>query len=72
MNEFKLVKFAKTNNLKIANTFFRKEIDEKWTWKLSDGKTRNEIDHTLIDNMKTIKSRGDHRLPFLFRLPPSS
>ena len=46
---FKLGKLCQKLNLKIANTFFDRSLEEKWTWRSPDGKTKNEIDHLLTD-----------------------
>ncbi len=50
-NGAKLITFSNKNNLKIANTFFRKKANKRWTWASPDGLTRNEIDHLLTDNL---------------------
>ncbi len=42
-----LKEFAIKNNFKIANTFFEKKEQRKFTWVSADRKTKNEIDHTL-------------------------
>jgi len=70
-NEDKLIEFASRNDLKIANTFFLKKHKLKWTWISPDSKTKNEIDHFLINDnrvinnivcMPSFKFPSDHRL----------
>ena len=51
----KLIQFAASNNLKIAGTFFKKKERNRWTWESPDGKSRNEIDHILINDLTIIK-----------------
>ncbi len=50
-----LVEFAAKSNMKIANTFFKKKEEKKWTWISPDKKTKNEIDHLLVNYMTIIK-----------------
>ena len=78
----KLINFAETYGLKIANTFFQKREGRKWTWKSPDGKTKNEIDFIMTDKIDNIKDvtvinkvdiGSDHRMvacrtKFNFRL----
>ena len=65
----RLVEFAASRNLYIANTKFQKK--SKWTWKSPDGKTLNEIDFIMtsrIDTVKDVKvlnrinAGSDHRI----------
>ncbi len=49
-----LKNFAQSNNLKIANTFFKKRKNKKWTWQSPDSKTKNEIDHVLINDIRIV------------------
>lgn len=67
----RLVQFAESHNLKIANSFFRKNEDSKWTWESPDCKTKNEIDFILTDQLKQVekltvinglKFESDHRM----------
>ena len=62
---------AKTHNLKIANTLFVKKTQWKWTWESPDGRTKNEIDHFLINDARIVcnseilsrfKFSSDHRI----------
>ena len=50
----KLAKFCFKNNLKIANTYFNQPPEKKWTWRSPDGKTKNEIDHLLTNQVSAI------------------
>ena len=50
----RLVDFATYNNLKIANTFFKKRDKKRWTWRSPNDRTRNEIDYILTDNLKNM------------------
>ena len=50
----KLGKFCLSNNLKIANTYFNHTPEQKWTWRAPDGKTKNEIDHLLTNQISVI------------------
>ena len=67
----RLVDFATYNNLKIANTFFKKRDTKRWTWRSPNDRTRNEIDYILTDNLKNMTETltinnvnvgSDHRL----------
>ena len=67
----RLLRFAQEQRLKIANTFFKKNKRERWTWQSPDGKTRNEIDFILTDQInllkdiqvvKNLKFVTDHRM----------
>jgi endonuclease/exonuclease/phosphatase family metal-dependent hydrolase len=49
----RLIEFAASRNLYIANTRFKKK--SKWTWKSPDGKTTNEIDFIMTDHINTVK-----------------
>lgn len=54
-NGERLVEFALANNLKIVNTFFQKRSERKWTWIAPIRRTKNEIDHFLINNKEIVK-----------------
>lgn len=67
----KLLEFAYEEDLAIMNTFFKKNINQRWTWMSPDDKTKNEIDYILsnrkdlftdVDVLKNVKFRSDHRL----------
>ena len=51
----KLINFTLNNNLKIANTFFKKRDGRRWTWESPDGRTKIEIDFIITDKINTIK-----------------
>ena len=70
-NGEKMIEFAGSQNLKIANNFFKKHKKLKWTWMSPDSKTKNEIDHLLINDMRIVenvvclpsfKFPSDHRI----------
>uniref|UniRef100_A0A914USZ0 Endonuclease/exonuclease/phosphatase domain-containing protein n=1 Tax=Plectus sambesii TaxID=2011161 RepID=A0A914USZ0_9BILA len=50
----KLINFSAQHALHIANTFFKKRPQPKWTWEMANGAAHNEIDFILISNMRTI------------------
>lgn len=65
-----IIDFAIQNQLKIANTYFKKKENRKWTWKSPSGH-KNEIDFILTNNLKLITNIevinnfrfiSDHRL----------
>lgn len=67
----RLLEYLTAENLYCMNTFFKKPIQRKWTWKSPDGKTKNEIDFILTNKKKyctdvTVLNRfdtgSDHRL----------
>uniref|UniRef100_A0A914W5D0 Endonuclease/exonuclease/phosphatase domain-containing protein n=1 Tax=Plectus sambesii TaxID=2011161 RepID=A0A914W5D0_9BILA len=67
----KLVDFCAQHALHIANTFFKKRPQRKWTWEMANGAAYNEIDFILISNMRTVaytsvlnhfNAGSDHRL----------
>lgn len=66
-----LVQFAQEHRLKIANTFFRKNPQNRWTWRSPNGSTKNEIDYILSNRQNSIsdiqvvtnlKFSTDHRM----------
>ena len=64
------VQFAKTEKLKIADTFYKKKKNRKWTWKSSDRTTKNEIYQVLtskniirnVDIIQRFNIGSDHRM----------
>ena len=44
-----LVECATSNNFKIMNTQFQKKEVRRWTWRRTDGNTKNEIDYIMTD-----------------------
>lgn len=67
----KFINFCLQNNLKIANTMFKKSPKLRWTWLAPDNRTKNEIDFIatntphLIQNcsvLSNLKHPSDHRL----------
>lgn len=54
-NGKRVVELAYACNLKIANTFFKKKPERKWTWISPNGYKKNEIDHALTNDMSIIK-----------------
>lgn len=55
-NGERMIEFAGSHNLKIANTFFNKDKKLKWTWMSPDGQIRNEIDHILINDLRIVSN----------------
>ncbi len=49
-----MLNFTENNSLKIANTFFKKRRNRKWTRQLPDNLTRNEIDWFVIDDLHIV------------------
>jgi hypothetical protein len=70
----RMIRFARSNELYISNTIFKKRPNRKWTWRSPDGKTTNEIDFimmrknqcSLVNDVSVIgsafKFSSDHRL----------
>ena len=65
-----LVEFAEHNNLFLMNSFYKKKVSRKWTWKGPNG-IKNEIDFILSNNKNVIQdvsvlhhfnTGSDHRL----------
>ncbi|KAH7694118.1 endonuclease-reverse transcriptase, partial [Aphelenchoides avenae] len=63
--------FAEAQQLYVANGFFPKPIQKRWTWQSADGVTRSEVDYVLCDDMRTVTNvevlsrfdaRSDHRI----------
>ena len=52
----RLIEFATSKNLYIANGTFQKKEGRKWTWKSPDGSTRNEIDFIMTNKKDTIEN----------------
>jgi hypothetical protein len=48
-NGLRLVSFAESKNLTISSTYFPRKNIHKHTWTAPDGKTKSQIDHTIID-----------------------
>lgn len=66
-----LFSFAMENRLKISNSFFKKNLKNRWTWISPDGRTTNEIDYILTNVIRRFKDvhvvsrinfNTDHRL----------
>lgn len=66
----RLVDFASSNQLYVANTFFNKKPSRKWTWLSPDNKTKNEIDYFLTSQKRltqdvsvlNLSFGSDHRI----------
>lgn len=50
----RLIDFAHENNFAIMNTFFKKNIKQRWTWRSPNGKIKNEIDYILTNLHRNI------------------
>ena len=48
-NGLRLASFAEANNMVIGGTCFQHKDIHKYTWESPDGRTRNQIDHVLIN-----------------------
>ena len=51
----RLIQFAQEYKMKVANTFFRKPPQSKWTWRSPNGKTKNEIDFILCERIEDVR-----------------
>jgi hypothetical protein len=51
-NEVRLVNFATSKHHRVKSTMFPHRNNHKYTWKSSDGKTHNQIDHILVDRRR--------------------
>ena len=49
-----LVEWATSKNLKIMNTQFQKKAGRRWTWRIPDGNTKNEIDYIMTDKQSMV------------------
>lgn len=67
----RLIEFAEEHKLKIINTFYKLNNQDRWTWLSPDGQYKNEIDYILTDDLesvinlkveKQLKFESDHRL----------
>ena len=66
-NGERLIEFAACHNLKKANTFFNKKEKLKWTSMSPDWKTKNEIDHLLINGLRIVPVSYTHlTLPTIY------
>ena len=66
-----LVEFAERHKFKIMNTFFKKQLNRRWTWISPNGSTKNEIDCIMTDRPDTfldvsviisLNTDSDHRM----------
>jgi hypothetical protein len=48
-NGVRTVNFATSKNLVVKSAMFPHQNIHKYSWTSTDGKTHNQIDHTLID-----------------------
>jgi hypothetical protein len=51
-NGIRVVNFATSKNLTVRSTMFPHRNIHKYTWTSPDGKTKNYIDHFLIDRQR--------------------
>lgn len=50
----RLIELCFEHELHIMNTYFKKNLKQKWTWLSPDGKTKNEIDFILVKNRASV------------------
>ncbi|KAJ8727743.1 hypothetical protein PYW07_001862 [Mythimna separata] len=67
----RLIQYAFEHNLKIINTMFKSNVENRWTWISPDKKTRNEIDYitttkphlfSKFEVLNSLHFGTDHRL----------
>jgi endonuclease/exonuclease/phosphatase family metal-dependent hydrolase len=51
-NGVRVVNFATSKNLVVESTMFTHRKTHKYTWTSPDSKTRNQIDHVLVDRRR--------------------
>lgn len=70
-NGQRLINFALENNLRIMNSYYKRNLNRKWTWVSPNGKIRNEIDYIItnkprlflnINIVNQFNYNTDHRL----------
>lgn len=70
-NGQRLVNLAQAHNLKILNSFFKKNTNKKWTWISPDGNVKNEIDFIIsnkpqffkdVDTINEFNFNTNHRM----------
>lgn len=52
----RLVDYALEHNLTIINTCFKKNCNQKWTWRSQNGQHKNEIDYILSHQRKIFQN----------------
>jgi len=65
-----LINFCESTGWSIMNSFFKKRLKRKWTWRSPNGLTFNEIDFIIAKNRSTVKdvstlninAGSDHRI----------
>ena len=66
-----LVEFAERHKFKIMNTFFKKQLNRRWTWISPNGAMKNELDYTVTDRpdifldvsvINSLNTGSDHRM----------
>ena len=62
--------FAESNNMKIINSFYKKRLSRRCTWRHPNGVNKNEIDYSMTDKLhhtsdisviNQIRTSKDHR-----------
>jgi endonuclease/exonuclease/phosphatase family metal-dependent hydrolase len=51
-NGIRVVDFAKSKKLRVKSTMFPHRNIHKYTWTSPDGKTHNQIDHSLVERRR--------------------
>jgi hypothetical protein len=51
----RLIQFAQGQILEVANTFYKKNWNNRWTWLAPNGKTKKEIYFILADKLEGMK-----------------
>ncbi|KAK4871849.1 hypothetical protein RN001_015973 [Aquatica leii] len=61
-NGLRIADFAAANNLCVKSTMFEHKDIHKQTWVSNDGRTRNQIDHIIIDKKFEQERNDKHKV----------